>query len=106
MLAYTCASGFGVVLRELLCVSGQLVENKGSCKSSSRHIARQGLTWQVTPQPSMEQQLAQRSLLPVSFSLVLTGGARDIGCDPVDQQLQLCALSQSAWWSSGGKLPL
>lgn len=87
-------------------MSGQLVENKGSSKSCSRHIAGQGLTWPVTPQPGMEQQLAQRSLLPVSFSLLLTGGARDIGCDPVDQQLQLCALSQSARRSSGGKLPL
>lgn len=53
MLANICASGFGVVLgelqqgmhrRRLLCVSGQSVENKGSCKSCSRHFAGQGLT--------------------------------------------------------------
>lgn len=70
------------------------------------NIAGQRLTWPITPQPGMEPQLAQRSLLPVSFSLLLTGGARDFGCDPVDQQLQLCAVSQSARWSTGGKLPL
>lgn len=51
MLANICASGFGVVLgeqgmhrRSLLCVSGQSVENKGSCKSCSGHFAGQGLT--------------------------------------------------------------
>ncbi|NXP40863.1 CBPN Carboxypeptidase, partial [Leiothrix lutea] len=59
---------FGVVLGELLCVSGQLVKSKGSCKSCSRHIAEQGqshhsLAW------SSSWHRGLFSLCPSLFSL-------------------------------------